>query len=76
MVNVRLRRPGVFQGKWVAFLPGARVRRRTRFTCLRCRVDTADPGVAGWYYRRGEVWRWGAQLCPGCLATLQRAEPA
>jgi len=70
MVSVMLRQPGAYRGKWIAFRPVLRVPAFPRFVaieCLRCRPGTADPGRAGWYYRRGEVGRYGAQLCAGCL---------
>jgi len=63
MVSVMLRQPGAYRGKWIAFRPVLRVPAFPRFVaieCLRCRPGTADPGRAGWYYRQGEVGRYGA----------------
>jgi hypothetical protein len=75
MPVVVLRGPRPFHGKWIAFRPWSKGRPPSRIaavTCFRCRGATSDPGGAGWYYRRGEAWRLGAHLCPGCLVTLQR----
>ena len=65
---------GPFRGKWIKYLARkSPVLGTLNVTCVRCPAATSHPGVVGWFYRQGELGRYGsARLCPDCLAALGR----